>query len=102
MSDLYQWLLPLAAGGIMGLAFFGGLWLTARRVARARNPILVLFGSFLLRMMLLALCFYALVQLNGWIGVLIGLLGLVAIRSLFVVSIRGDDREQSLPPRGSS
>lgn len=38
------------AGGSLGLLYFGGLWLTVRRVPAARRPALLVAASFLGRL----------------------------------------------------
>jgi F1F0 ATPase subunit 2 len=45
-------LLSAAAGLLLGLAFYGGLWLTVRRLAVTPHPFVWTMGSFLLRMAL--------------------------------------------------
>ncbi|HEY8496475.1 MAG TPA: ATP synthase subunit I [Limnochordales bacterium] len=42
--------LPLAAGAVLGLFYFGGLWWTTQRIGRVRQPALLLLGSFVVRM----------------------------------------------------
>ncbi len=42
--------LALAAGIAVGAFYLGGLWLTVRRVATSRQPMLLIFGSFVVRM----------------------------------------------------
>ncbi len=41
--------LALVAGAAVGVFYFGGLWLTVRRIARSPRPVLLTFGSFLAR-----------------------------------------------------
>ncbi len=41
--------LPLAAGLVLGLVYFGGLWMTVRHVVHSRNPGTVLLASWLAR-----------------------------------------------------
>lgn len=44
-----QMALALAAGTAMAAFYFGGLWLTVRRIAARRRPMLLVFGSFIVR-----------------------------------------------------
>lgn len=44
-----QLTLALAAGAAVAAFYFGGLWLTVRRLATSRRPVLLTFGSFILR-----------------------------------------------------
>lgn len=41
----------LLAGLALGIFFYGGLWFTVERLARARNPALLALGSFWIRML---------------------------------------------------
>lgn len=42
--------LSIAAGFLLGVVFYGGLWLTIRHLLVTHNPIGVTLGSLLLRM----------------------------------------------------
>jgi F1F0 ATPase subunit 2 len=72
----------LALGGlVLGIVFFGGLWLTVRALPSARYPTALAVASFWGRTALVVTAFaYALVQ--GWRSVLACLLGFVAARLL--------------------
>lgn len=50
MAGGFFYIVPFAAGLGLGLAYFGGLWWTSKRVARAVRPHLFLLVSFALRM----------------------------------------------------
>jgi len=41
--------LAAAAGAALGCAFYGGLWVTVRRLVTTRHPIAITMGSFFLR-----------------------------------------------------
>lgn len=44
------WLaVSLAVGIMLGILFYGGLWMTVRRLMAARNPIALTLGSLLVR-----------------------------------------------------
>ncbi len=47
IHDALALVLALIAGLGIGLFYFGGLWLTVRRLPEARQPALLMFGSFL-------------------------------------------------------
>ena len=49
MSWLPPLVLALAAGLGLGLFYFGGLWLTVRRLPRSRHPVPLLLASFAAR-----------------------------------------------------
>ena len=50
--------LALAAGFTAGIIYFGGLWLTVRKLPHARHPILLALGSLAGRMAILLLPMY--------------------------------------------
>lgn len=80
MSDspilLLAW---IAAGGSIGVCFFGGLWWTVHRAMASTHPEAWILGSWLLRMSTAMLGFYA-VSGDHWERVLLSLLGFVMAR----------------------
>ena len=50
MNDVLALMLAGAAGGLLGLLFFGGLWWTVGRAFESPRPALWIGGSLLLRM----------------------------------------------------
>lgn len=71
-------LISLCAGAVLGLIYFWGLWLTVNMARRARHPMLLVFGSFIVRASVLVLVLVALIR-----GRL--LRGLVALAGVFIV-----------------
>lgn len=79
-----------AAGGfIIGIAagalYFGGLWLTVRRIGLTRKPERRLLFSFVARMGLLLMVFYALTRW-GWPAMAAAMLGLLIARQLWLAT----------------
>lgn len=66
----------VAAGGVLGAIFFGGLWWTIRRGVSSKQTGLWFFGSLLLRMSLALAGFYF-VSGGHWDRLLACLLGFV-------------------------
>ncbi|NJN67591.1 MAG: ATP synthase subunit I [Chloroflexaceae bacterium] len=89
MSNTMGMLLAGAAGMAMGLAYFGGLWLTVQRLPRSRHPALLLVGSFALRMALLLVGLYA-VMGGQWQRALAGVAGLLLARVVLTHRLRPD------------
>ncbi|MEO7057848.1 MAG: ATP synthase subunit I [Caldimonas sp.] len=75
--------LAAAAGGLLGLLFFGGLWWTLRRAFASPRPALWVAGSLLLRMACVAAGFVV-VSAGDWRRLLACLLGFWAARWLVV------------------
>jgi F1F0 ATPase subunit 2 len=78
MSD---WVLPLGAGLLLGVFFFGGLWWTVQKGLSAARPALWFVCSLLLRTALTLAGFY-LVAADDWQRLLACLAGFVAARFL--------------------
>ncbi len=67
-------LISLASGAALGIFYFGGLWLTVRRLPSSQQPALLTLGSFLARSFACLLGFYLIAGL-GLEGLVIGLVG---------------------------
>jgi F1F0 ATPase subunit 2 len=83
MNDPLTLVLPLAAGGLLGAVFFGGLWWTVSKGSACRRPAFWFMGSYLLRTSIALAGFY-LVSSGYWDRLLACLLGFVIAR--FVVT----------------
>ncbi|SFN65837.1 ATP synthase subunit I [Nitrosospira briensis] len=77
-------LLALAAGMLLGVIFFGGLWWTVRSGMTARQPALWFIGSMILRTGIVTMGLYFLLSLSGnsWKILLGGLFGFILARLL--------------------
>lgn len=85
MSDLPNLVLGLVAGVVAGTAYFGGLWLTVRRLPESGRPALLMLVSYLVRMGLVlagALLFRA-----DWPQIVAYILGLTIARTILVRSL---------------
>ena len=80
-------------GIILGAVFFGGLYLTVRRLNEVKNPSALFVISFMVRMaVLLGGLFY--VSRWGYRGVLLALLGMIATRYIMIFYIKNPRPEQ--------
>ena len=82
-------------GAILGLIYFGGLWLTVRRVTTGKHQAIVMLGSFIIRNALMVIGFYPVIR-QGWQYALICLAGIIIIRFILIRRIKivlGDDDE---------
>jgi F1F0 ATPase subunit 2 len=74
-------ILRFAFGILLGILFYGGLWLTVRHLATARHPFALTLGSLLLRMAVTLAGF--LFVLNGrWQNAVVTLVGFTAGRAM--------------------
>jgi F1F0 ATPase subunit 2 len=69
------------AGVIIGIGFFGGLWLTVRYGLRSKRPALLFSVSFLSRTLFALAGFYA-IGANQWARLIACLLGFLGGRGL--------------------
>lgn len=73
-------ILPSVLGGtVIGALFFGGLWLTVRRIPRSRHPALLMFSSLILRLALAGAGFYWVMD-GSAVRLLSALAGFLAVR----------------------
>jgi F1F0 ATPase subunit 2 len=83
---LNEWLslLPaLLAGLVLGVFYFGGLWLTVQRLSQARQPALLALGSLAGRLGVTMLGVY-LVTGGQWAKIGVCLLGFFVMRTILV------------------
>ncbi len=70
----------LVAGGVLGVVFFWGLWLTVRGLDRTSHPTARVLVSLVLRFGLVLTAFYVLARHAGWPHVLAAAVGLTIAR----------------------
>lgn len=97
MSEVVSSILACAAGMVLGLFFFGGLWLTVRKLPATHRPAMLTLGSLLGRMAVTITGFY-LVTAQRWERLLACLAGFVLMRLVMVAWLRPEGDLQS-PPR---
>ncbi len=82
-SSIFQMAIAFTAGIGLGIFYFGGLWLTVRRLPTARRPALLSLLSFFGRLALVLLGFY-LVMGARWERLLVCLLAFLGSRVVLV------------------
>lgn len=83
----------LCWGLLLGMFYFGGLWLTVRRLPIVKHQAIWTLGSFLLRNILVAIAFYPVV-LRGWQPTLICLAGFIIVRMVLSRRIKHHIRSE--------
>jgi len=91
-SDLMALALALAAGGALGVFYFGGLWFTIQRLPGAERPGLIALISFMLRT---AIAIGALVLVAGesWQRLLAAMVGFFVARMVLVRRLGRIDKQ---------
>jgi F1F0 ATPase subunit 2 len=105
MTDGIRLVLAALGGVAVGLLYFGGLWVTVRRLPTSRSPVVLTLVSFVGRLALVAVGFWVLMAGEPMrIGV--ALLGFLAVRIVLVRRVRsgvvlagGGDAWRSPPTR---
>lgn len=86
-ETIYLYVGCLLWGFLLGAFYFGGLWLTLKRLTVVKNQALWMLGSLLIRNLLVAVGFYPVV-LQGWQPTLICLVGFLVIRFILTQRIK--------------
>ena len=81
LALVFALILPLLAGVLLGMFFFGGLWWTIRRGVSSKQPAVLFFFSLLLRTGIALAGFYFVAR-GDWRRVLTCLLGFILARIL--------------------
>ena len=70
-------------GLVVGLFFFGGLWWTVKRVPRSSRPLLLIFGSLIVRVVVSLTAVYFICDAD-WRRYLAALLAIFIVRLIIV------------------
>lgn len=96
--DATELLMALLAGVGLGLGYFGGLWLTVRRLPDAKRPEVLSLSSLMLRLGLVVLGFYLLMD-GHWERLLASVAGFLLARTALVRRLRPDQTGPSTMAR---
>jgi len=80
----------LLIGAVLGLFYFGGLWLTVRRVANAQQPALLLFVSFLVRVGVVLTSLYFVMD-GHWGRLVAYMVGFLLARAYLIRQMRSPE-----------
>ncbi len=96
MNEILNQLLALLLGVSLGAMFFGGLWWTVRKVVSSRRAALWVFGSLLLRTVIVVAGFYF-ISRDHWGRLPVCLLGFIIAR--IIVTHLARTPEKPIPVR---
>ena len=100
MNDSLSLALAVAAGTLLGIFFFAGLWWTVRKGAASRRPALLFLSSLLLRTCIVVVGFYFVLG-DDWRRLLAGLLGFIVARLAVMRVTQAMERSGSSPREAS-
>jgi F1F0 ATPase subunit 2 len=83
MNDSLYMVLAFIAGIALGILFFGGLWLTVKKLTTAKRPALLFLGSLFFRVSITLIGFYY-ISTGNWQRLLICLLGFICARFIII------------------
>lgn len=89
--DVLDLVVAFVAGMGVGLFFFGGLWLTMRRIPISRHPALLALSSFWARLVLSLSAFYVVMD-SHWQRLLACLGGFLVMRLLLTHFLHPDQK----------
>ncbi|HSP46599.1 MAG TPA: ATP synthase subunit I [Clostridiaceae bacterium] len=75
------------AGILLGILYFGGLYVTVNHMKRTRHPALLMMGSFIFRMAVLLFGFY-LLRNGGAYHMIIALFAVILVKFVMVAMVR--------------
>lgn len=96
-----QLTLALAAGAAVAAFYFGGLWLTVRRVATSNRPVLLTFGSFVVRAVVAVAVMVWIARMH-WQLLLAAMAGFVLVRVVLTRKLRPEDEAVAVRDRSST
>jgi F1F0 ATPase subunit 2 len=79
MSEIVYMVLAFIGGLALGMLFFGGLWLTTKKVITSKMPGILFSASFLIRAAITITGFYY-ISLGHWQRLLVCVLGYIVAR----------------------
>jgi F1F0 ATPase subunit 2 len=93
MNEVISLLPAFVAGVVLGVLFFGGLWLTIRIGLRSKKSALIFTASFILRMAIGLLGFYY-VGANSWQKMLVCLGGFLLAKIVITRIFQKNNRSK--------
>jgi F1F0 ATPase subunit 2 len=88
MHDFMQWSYGFIIGAAAALLYFGGLWITVRRLPRARNPWRQYATSLVVRLGVLGLALFYGLQ-SDWLPVVAAAMAFLLVRYFLVFVLAG-------------
>jgi F1F0 ATPase subunit 2 len=97
MPDALRFVLSLLAGVVLGLIYYGGLWLTVSRLPKTPHPAGLAMASFVGRMAVLLAGIYV-VMGTRWEFALACLVGVLVARTVLVRRIQPHNAPPPVSP----
>src|SRR5664280_2249561 len=95
MNEIIYMILAFIGGLLLGTIFFGGLWLTVRKLVISKIPALWVLGSFILRVSITLIGFYY-ISSGSWQRLLICVAGFIIARFAVIHFTKMSEERQVL------
>lgn len=82
-------MLAVFIGIIVGVIYFGGLYLSVQKITEVKHPSLLMVLSFVVRMAVLVVAFFYLSK-GGYKNILFALLGVMAVRLVMTITVKNN------------
>jgi len=96
MNEMFMLILSLVAGILLGLFYFGGLWLTVKNLSVSRNPYVLTLGSFFGRTVISLFGFYLVARGGHWERLLVCLSGFIFMKIFLLYRLRPEKRDAKI------
>lgn len=90
---MMTYVLAFLGGLVLGVLFFGGLYLTVQKLQTAKKPALIMALSFVFRMAVLLIAFYFIARV-GYKEVLFALAGVIVSRFVMTFRVSGNKNKE--------
>lgn len=90
MNETLLIILSFVAGIALGIIFFGGLWLTVKKIVTAKIPVLLMLGSFIVRVGIILFGFYF-ISSGNWQRLVSCLIGFIAAKFIVIYFTKAID-----------
>lgn len=98
LNDFMIIILNLAIGAGLGIFYFGGLWLTLKKLPSSGNPYFLTLGSFFGRTVLSLSGFYLVARGGQWERLLVCLFGFILMKVFLVFRLRPQPHKEAIIP----
>jgi F1F0 ATPase subunit 2 len=95
MNEIVYMSLAFIVGLLLGTIFFGGLWLTVRKLVISKIPAIWFLGSFILRVSITLIGFYY-ISSGSWQRLLICVAGFITARYSVIYFTKSNNGKQVL------
>lgn len=101
MNEIMTLVLVWVGGLLLGVIFFGGLWVTVHQSLQSSNPVVWTLGSFVVRTAITITGFYYL-GADQWQRLLCGLFGFILARMIITKLTRPLAKEELISKKNNN